>query len=325
MPRIENHYFDRFLLRKMSLVEAFEASDFPLLESILVGAKQLLQKAVESGNSRAAKVLIDAGFSFLPEETKYPVDQEILNLVKPLSKGHQTFIDAVSKLEDVSLCPYDNQKFLENIFEEKDWKKIDYYLWKVAWFYENKDDDERFYQYGTLELIEKVNSGFSQQEKESFYRLYIHCAERNERDCRIYTEALRYPISRTPDPVTMSIICLEVFVKHPFFNLNYHILAHFCKELERRVEWWRLRKFNNTLDTPVRVLTFADALGDRFTAEVKREFPKLHLFVERLRKITRKYAYIWFNKWHIKSADPNGNGLLFRKWKETIPREYVKN
>jgi hypothetical protein len=123
----------------------------------------------------------------------------------------------------------------------------------------------------------------------------------------------------------MSIICLEVFVKHPFFNLNYHILAHFCKELERRVEWWRLRKFNNTLDTPVRVLTFADALGDRFTAEVKREFPKLHLFVERLRKITRKYAYIWFNKWHIKSADPNGNGLLFRKWKETIPREYVKN
>jgi hypothetical protein len=53
----------------------------------------------------------------------------------------------------------------------------------------------------------------------------------------------------------------------------------------------------------------------------RKTFPK----VLRRCYLQYKYGRIWRDKWVTKSMNPNGNGVLFRKWVENIPKEYVRD
>jgi hypothetical protein len=39
----------------------------------------------------------------------------------------------------------------------------------------------------------------------------------------------------------------------------------------------------------------------------------------------KRFGWLWRNKWLIKSADPNGKGVVFKNWLATIPKDYVRN
>ena len=315
----------------MSLFRAFEANDLSQLEGILVNARPLLQKAVESENLQATKILVDAGFGFLPEDTKYPINQEILKLVKPFAWKQKSFQKSAGKLDDVSICPYNDPDFVEEIFKKNDWKKIDYYLLNFAKIQDNVNEapeyypeNSKFFKFGTLEIIEAKFAHLSKDDKEILYGEGCYSARENERDPRMFILALDSSIYTYDGNIDdMSLICIQEYMKHPKSteSLNHQLIRVMYLFDVWRTHGQRCR----WPDIPHCIMIFFEGLGDRLTPKIKKTMELAYLLAKRTRELINKYGRIWFNKWHIKSADPNGNGLLFRKWKESIPTDYVRD
>jgi len=269
----------------MALVDAISKNDLVEIDKILAGSKLFLQKAVETANVEVTKSLIDAGFGFLPDDTKYPVHPEILKLVKPFAQFHPGFHRATKDVEDVSVCPYNDPKFVKGIFKKKEWKKIDYYLLNFGRIQDNVRDapeeypeNSRFFEFGTLEIIESKFTNLSENDKEILYADCCYSARENERDPRIFIRGLDSTNYTSADLDNISLVCIREYMKHSrstenlkslFDNANY--LLDVRKTYGQRCRW---------PDIPHRLMIFFEGLGDRLTPELKRRMRK-HTYLQR--------------------------------------------
>lgn len=314
----------------MTLVSAVKSRDFSKLKDLLEGSKLLLQEAVEKDDLPLVEILIDAGFGCLPTTTKYPKNEKILALVKPYAFKHPSFQTVISNVDDVSICPWDDPSFVEELFQnpaEKDYKKIDYYLLNIAKMcvgvnvnLDDFPDDDKFYQFGTLEMIETNLACLSEKDRQITYSGHEFYSQRNERDPRIFAKVLDASSLSEADPKRATLACLEIYLNHPN---SEHVMRPILilSELDLLLQY--SRDAGSCPDLNWRITIVIELLGTRFTEELKRKYPELYLIAKRTRKIAKKYGRIWVGKWLVKSGNPEGNGVLYRKWVETMPTNFV--